>query len=107
MSRLGRHVHSCRTARGLTQEGLAERSGLAVDTIRRLKHDSFSPSLDTLTKLCEGFGLSLATFGGYELGRRNRSREFAEVVDCLTPEEERALYQFVAAFEKRFRGDGD
>ena len=88
MSRLGRHVHSCRKARGLTQEGLAERSGLAVDTIRRLEHDSFSPSLDTLIKLCGGFDLSLATFfEGYEPGRRNRSREFAEVIDCLTPEE--------------------
>ena len=70
--RLGRHARSCRKARGLTQDALAERSGLAVDTIRRLEHGSFSPSFETLRKVCVGFDLSLATFfEGYELGERN------------------------------------
>ncbi|HLT35877.1 MAG TPA: helix-turn-helix transcriptional regulator, partial [Enhygromyxa sp.] len=44
----GRHVRSLRRARGMTQEVLAQRSGLSADTIRRLEHGSFSPSLETL-----------------------------------------------------------
>lgn len=48
-------------ARGLTQEALAERADLACDTVRRLEHGSFSPSLDTLAKLVVGLDSSLAT----------------------------------------------
>ena len=47
----GRHIRSLRKARGMTQERLAEKCGVAVDTIRRLETGSFSPSLDTLTKV--------------------------------------------------------
>jgi transcriptional regulator with XRE-family HTH domain len=74
----GRHVRSLRRARGLTQEGLAERCGLSTDTIRRLEHGSFSPSLDTLRKLVGGLDILLSTlFEGYELNRRDRERELA------------------------------
>ena len=105
--RLGTHARLCRKARGLTQDALAERSGLAVDTIRRLEHGSFSPSFDTLRKVCVGFDLSMATFfEGYELGERNKARELAEALDFLTPDEERALYQFLDVVRGRFdRGD--
>ena len=67
--RFGRHLRSCRCAHGLTQEALAERSGLSPDTIRRLERGTFSPSLDTLRKLCGGLQLKLSSlFDGYELG---------------------------------------
>jgi transcriptional regulator with XRE-family HTH domain len=78
---LGQHVKRLRRARGLTQEQLAERSGLSSDTIRRLEHGSFSPSLDTLTKLCEGLSLSLSTlFTVFELADRD---DLQEIVDLL------------------------
>lgn len=66
----------------MTQEVLAERSGLSADTIRRLEHGSFSPSLETLRKLCSGLDLQLSTlFESYELGARDEARE---LVDLLT-----------------------
>ena len=58
----GRHIRALRRKRDLTQEDLAQRSGLSADTIRRLEHGSFSPSLDTITKLCAGLDLQLTTF---------------------------------------------
>lgn len=77
----GRHVRSLRKARGLVQEELAERSSLSADTIRRLEHGSFSPSLTTLTKLCTGLGLRLSTlFEGFELGERDATRELLDLV---------------------------
>ena len=79
--RFGRHVRSLRRARGMTQDRLAERSGLSPDTIRRLEHGSFSPSLETLTKLCSGLPLALSTlFESFELGECEPMRE---VVDLL------------------------
>lgn len=84
----GRHVRSLRRARGMTQEVLAERSGLSADTIRRLEHGSFSPSLDTLRKLCVGLNLMLSTlFESYELGARNEARELIDLLTTRTPRE--------------------
>lgn len=72
---------SLRKARRLTQEQLAERSGLSADTIRRLEHGSFSPSLDTLRKLSAGFDLRLTTlFESFECGARDEQRELLDLV---------------------------
>src|SRR5690606_4676203 len=64
----GQHVRALRRARGVTQDRLAELSKLSADTIRRLEHGAFSPSLETLNKLCGGLGISLTTlFDSFEL----------------------------------------
>ena len=82
----GRHIRSLRRARGMTQEVLAERSGLSADTIRRLEHESFSPSLDTLRKLCDGLDLMLSTlFASFELGEVDHGSEIADLLSKMTP----------------------
>ncbi|MFO7566249.1 MAG: helix-turn-helix transcriptional regulator [Enhygromyxa sp.] len=84
----GRHIRSLRRVRGLTQEVLAERSGLSADTIRRLEHGSFSPSLETLRKLCIGLDLMLSTlFESFELGARDESRELIDLLGSRSPRE--------------------
>ncbi|PRQ05123.1 helix-turn-helix domain-containing protein [Enhygromyxa salina] len=102
----GRHIRSCRRARGLTQDALADASGLSPDTIRRLEHGSFSPSLDTLRKLCAGFDILLSTlFESFELGERDGPRELIDALAFITPEEEQALLQFIAVLRRRFHCD--
>ncbi|NVB40317.1 helix-turn-helix transcriptional regulator [Pseudenhygromyxa sp. WMMC2535] len=87
--RFGQHVKSLRRARGLTQERLAERSDLSVDTIRRLEQGSFSPSYDTLRKLCEGLSLELSTlFTSFEFGKRDIPLEIIDAIRSLTPREQ-------------------
>ena len=77
----GRHIRSLRKARGMTQEGLADQCGVAVDTIRRLESGSFSPSLDTLTKVGAGMNLRLSTmFESCELGATACTRELADLL---------------------------
>ena len=84
----GKHVRSLRRARGMTQEVLAERSGLSADTIRRLEHGSFSPSLETLRKLCAGLNLRLSSmFEAFELGTRDETRELIDLLLCRSPRE--------------------
>ena len=81
----GRHVRQLRRARGQTQETLAEGTALSADTIRRLEHGSFTPSLETLGKVCDGLDLELSTlFGGFELRERNIDREIADALMGLT-----------------------
>jgi transcriptional regulator with XRE-family HTH domain len=84
----GKHIRSLRRARGLTQEVLAERSGLSPDTIRRLEQGSFSPSLETLRKLCIGLDLLLSTlFEAFELGARSEQRELVDLLGSRSPRE--------------------
>ena len=103
----GRHVRSCRRARGLTQEQLAQLSGLSPDTIRRLEHGSFSPSLETLSKLSLGLELSLSTlFGAFEVGERCLSRELIDLVTMMGPREQLLMLQ-LAPVLREFMGLGE
>lgn len=77
----GRHVRSLREVRRLTQEVLAERAGLSADTIRRLEQASFSPSLNTLRRLCTGLDISLSTlFMGFEFPERRHDGEVFDII---------------------------
>ena len=70
--RFGAHLKDVRTTRQLTQDQLAERGGLSVDTVRRIERGAVSPSLDTLAKLAKGLGMSMtAMFGYFETGQRD------------------------------------
>lgn len=95
-------VRSLRRARGLTQERLAARCKLSTDTVRRLEHGAFSPSLDTLIRLGEGLDLLLSTFFEcLELGVRNEAREVVDMLSTRTPSElDRALRVLRALFDE-------
>ena len=63
----GEYARLLREVRGLTQEALALRCGLSTDTIRRLEHGEFSPSLRTLRKFAKGLELSVRDlFEGFD-----------------------------------------
>ena len=65
--RFGRHIRQLREDRGLTQSELADRAGLAVDSVRRIERGQLSPSLRSVAKLAAGMEISLhSLFGGYE-----------------------------------------
>ncbi len=84
----GFHVQGLRRARGLTQDALAVRSALSADTIRRLEQGNFSPSLETIRKLCNGLDLALSTlFESFELGARNEARELVDLLTTRTADE--------------------
>jgi transcriptional regulator with XRE-family HTH domain len=108
----GAHVKRLREVRGLTQEELAERSGLAPDTIRRLEHQDFSPSLRTLRKVCGGLGLSVATmFNSFELRDNEASAELARIHTLLLGRAqaelvlvERVLTELFAGLDRYRRG---
>jgi transcriptional regulator with XRE-family HTH domain len=81
---LGARAKAMRERRGLTQEQLAELSGLASDTIRRLEHSTFSPSHRTLSKLAAGLGVPLTSLLNDDL---DQADDLAECIRAL-PERE-------------------
>lgn len=46
--------------RGVTQKGLAEKIGVSIISISRIAQGEQNPSLDTLQKIAEALGVSLA-----------------------------------------------
>ncbi len=77
----GKHIRSLRRARGITQDTLAQRSGLSTDTVRRIEHGSFSASIDTLRKLCTGLGVAPSTlFESFELGSKDERQELLDLI---------------------------
>ncbi len=55
-------LKALRDKAGLSQNGLAERSGVAVSTIRQFEYGMREPTYGTLVKLARGLGVSLAAF---------------------------------------------
>lgn len=80
----------------MTQEQLAERSGLSADSIRRLEHGSFEPSLDTIRKLTGGLNLLVSTLlESFELHLTDASRELAGLLVGRAPGELALVTQVV------------
>ena len=52
-------VIDARTAAGLTQKELAEKSGIAQSDISKLENGNANPSLRTLQRLAHGMGMRL------------------------------------------------
>ncbi|WP_237198891.1 helix-turn-helix domain-containing protein [Rothia nasimurium] len=48
-----------RQRRGITQEDLANNTGLAVSTISRLERGTFTLGINKLPLLCRGLGVSI------------------------------------------------
>ena len=57
---LAKRVRERRREAGISQEILADRSGLSLALISEIERSATNPSLTTLAKLAKGLGLSIA-----------------------------------------------
>ncbi|MCL4492682.1 MAG: helix-turn-helix domain-containing protein [Nitrospirae bacterium] len=55
----GKNMARFRKEKGLTQEDLVKRSGVAISQIRRYEADKSSPTLDVVTRLAKALGVSI------------------------------------------------
>jgi transcriptional regulator with XRE-family HTH domain len=60
---------------GLSQAGLAQRSGVPVGTIRCFEYARREPTYGTLVKLAQGLGVSLAAFDQEPAEARPKKRK--------------------------------
>lgn len=96
--RFGAHVRKLRLSRNLTQESLAEHADLSVDAVRRIERGAFSPSLDTLRKLCLGLDISFRTlFQGFERQHRDHVAEICDFLESRSQSEVQLAWRVVRA----------
>lgn len=88
--------------RGLTQEQLADRCDLSADTIRRVEHGAFHPSLETINKVCLGLDLTRSVlFESLELPGGSLLRELHALASMRPDSDlELALATVRALFEQ-------
>src|SRR4030066_69883 len=55
----GRNLATFRKEKGLTQEDLVKKSGVAISQIRRYEADKSSPTLKVITRLAKALGVSI------------------------------------------------
>lgn len=87
---LGPLVKSLRLVRGLSQEALALRVGIAPDTIRRVEHGRMNPSIATLRRIATGLDLRLSTLVSL-LERETSEVQLLALVDLLHTIDNRTL----------------
>jgi transcriptional regulator with XRE-family HTH domain len=58
--RVGRHVQRLRRARGLTQDGLAEKTGYDLKRLSQVERGRINPSLATLERIARALDVDVA-----------------------------------------------
>ena len=80
---LGRKVATYRTRSELTQEALAEKVGVAPETISRLERGASVPSLRMLEKIAHGLHVELRDLFDFRDSRSPKDRALDELVHSL------------------------
>lgn len=57
---IGENLKKIRKSRNLTQEKIAELTGLPQSTISNIEKNISSPKIDTLSKLAKGLGIEVS-----------------------------------------------
>ena len=66
---LGQRIHAVRRARRLTQREVARRTGIAEPFLSRVENNHAQPSVNTLERLAEAMGVTLADLLAVEQAR--------------------------------------
>ena len=87
-------------ARGWTMYRLAKESGLTESTIANIYRRNAIPSIDTLERICRGFGITLSQFfaDGELVELSPELRAVFESWRTLTPEQKDATLRMMQAF---------
>jgi len=85
-------------ARSWTYYRLAKESNITYSTLCTMLHKSYAPSISTLIKICDGFGITLAQFFGEDMENVLLTAEQKEHIrqwDILSAENKVALEKYM------------
>lgn len=85
-------------ARSWTVYRLAKESGIAYSTLCTMLHKTNAPSIPTLQKICQGFGISLSQFFDSENDMAmltDRQREHLQLWNALSETNQQAVNQYL------------
>lgn len=100
---VGKKIQAYREAAGLSQEQLAEKTGLSAIFMSAIERGARSPSLETFVKLCNVLGASadVLLVDVLENGYRVKASQFSELIEGLSAEEQKQIFTVVDALIKK------
>lgn len=97
-------VKQIREAKGMSVYELADKCGIARNTIYRWYTKSYTPTLETIKVICEkGFNMSLAEFFAVDCDLvpvTQDTKEFLDIWLTLNDQQKQALKQILLTFKK-------
>lgn len=91
-------ITSYRQARGWTEYQLAERSGLPQSTISSWYRKNMTPTIPSLSKICEAFGITLSQLFALEgdaVTLTPSQKLLMERWSCLNEEQQALVFQLI------------
>lgn len=104
--RLGARIRDARKAAGLSQEDLAERVDLSIESVSRAERGSITPTIWTLLRFAKALRLDLAELAGAEptkrvVRRRPQLERAIRLIEDLDDDALEALGDFVRALTRQ------
>ena len=103
--KIGKQIRALRNAMGWTREEVAERAGVALDTLARYEREERQPGLVNALKLAEVLGVSVEEMakGKAEPGRQPLERQLAALLAKL---DDKQIDQITALIKAMIEGTG-
>ena len=97
---LGKKIRSARTISGISQEKLAELSGLHSTYIGQIERGEKCPTIDSVYKIATGLNVSLSDlFKDFENKVTKESNDYADLIYdriyTLPPEKQKKIYDLI------------
>ena len=94
----GKRLRSLRRAKDLTQEQVAERAGLSLQSVGEIERGRGNPTLVNIERLSAALGEDLTTLfdlGDVKLSKEQAQQELLELLNRATEEQVRAILAMV------------
>ncbi|WP_029457189.1 helix-turn-helix domain-containing protein [Solidesulfovibrio alcoholivorans] len=94
----GKRIRSLRRAKDLTQEQVAERAGLSLQSVGEIERGRGNPTLVNIERLSAALGEDLTTLfdlGDVKLSKEQAQQELLELLNRATEEQVRAILTMV------------
>jgi transcriptional regulator with XRE-family HTH domain len=94
----GKRLRSLRRAKDLTQEQVAERAGLSLQSVGEIERGRGNPTLVNIERLSAALGEDLTTLfdlGDVKLSKEQAQQELLELLNRATEEQVRAILTMV------------
>lgn len=91
-------IKALSASRGWTNYRLAKESGITYSTLCTMLNKAYAPSISTLIKICNGFGITLAQFFDEDFANAAvtpEQREHLQLWDSLTEENRTAAEKYL------------
>lgn len=99
---VGKKIQAHRESAGLSQEQLAEKTGLSAIFMSAIERGARSPSLETFVKICDVLDVSadILLSGVLAKGYRVTASQLSGLIENLPPEEQQRIFTVVEAMIK-------